>query len=117
MVDFADPIISIDPIAILQVVVPIVGGIIAGVYYIKKIIHDNEDRKTKVYVEKVKEADYRIRKIRVRYMNKPVEKCNISFNGTKLVWDSTDGQTNFTIVEGEQETPQSQMIFLSRMQT
>ena len=100
MVDFADPIISIDPIAILQVVVPIVGGIIAGVYYIKKIIHDNEDRKTKVYVEKVKEADYRIRKIRVRYMNKPVEKCNISFNGTKLVWDSTDGQTNFTIVEG-----------------
>ena len=33
-------------------------------------------------------------------MNKPIEKCNISFKGTKLVWDSTDGQTNFTIVEG-----------------
>ena len=94
MIDFSDPL------TILQVFVPIAGGIIVAVYYINKMIQDKEDRKIKVHVEKVKEADYRIRKIRVRYVNKPIEKCNISFKGTKLIWDSTDGQTNFTIVEG-----------------
>ena len=94
MIDFRDPI------TLLQIFVPIIGGIIAAVYYGTKMHHDRKDRQTKMYLEKVKESDYRIRKIRVRYMNKPIEKCNISFKGTKLIWDGTDGQTNFTIVEG-----------------
>ena len=94
MIDFSDPL------TVLVVFVTIVVGIITSWYYINKIIQDKEDRETKLYVEKVKDADYRIRKIRVRYVNKPIEKCNISFKGTKLIWDSTDGQTNFTIVEG-----------------
>ena len=94
MIDFTDPL------TVLAVFVPIIGGIIASWYYINKIIQDRKDRQIKVCVEKVKGNDHRIRQIRVRYMNQPIEKCNISFKGTKLVWDSTDGQTNFTIVEG-----------------
>lgn len=94
MVDFNDPV------SILTVFVPIVVGAIAGTYYITKLRYEQKDRQTKMYVEKIKESDYRIRKIRVRYANKPIERCNISFKGTKLVWDGTDGQTNFTIVEG-----------------
>lgn len=96
MVDFNDPV------SILTVFVPIIVGAIAGTYYITKIRYERSDRQTQVYVEKVKESDYRIRKIRVRYVNKPIERCNVSFNGTKLVWDSTDGNTNFTIVAGSQ---------------
>ena len=94
MIDFTDPL------TVLAVFVPIIGGIIASWYYINKIIQDRKDRQIKVCVEKVKGNDHRIRQIRVRYMNQPIEKCNISFKGTKLVWDSTDGQTNFTILEG-----------------
>lgn len=35
-------------------------------------------------------------------MNKPIERCNVSFNGILLVWDSTEDKTEFTIFEGSQ---------------
>lgn len=75
--------------------VPITTGI-AVILFILRL----KDRKIKIHVEKVLEADHRIRKIRVRYMNKPIEKCNVSFKGTKLMWDGTERQIYFTIFEG-----------------
>ena len=84
----------------IQIIVAIIAGLVGiglGIYH---FIQSQKDRRIKILAEKVKGNDHRIRQIRVRYMNKPIEKCNISFKGTKLVWDSTDGQTNFTIVEG-----------------
>ena len=96
MIDFSDPL------TVLAVFVPIIGGIIASVYYIDKITQDRKDRQIKIHVEKVLESDHRIRKIRVRYMNKPIEKCSVSFNGTPLIWDSTEAQFKFTIFEGGQ---------------
>lgn len=94
MIDFTDPI------TLLTIFVPIIGGIIASMYSINKLIQDQKDRQIKIHVEKIKEPDHRIRKIRVRYVNKIIEKCNISFNGILLIWDSTESQTNFTIFEG-----------------
>ena len=96
MIDFNDPL------TVFAVFVPIVGGIIASIYYVNKLIQDKKDREIKVHVEKVLEADNRIRKIRVRYVNKIIEKCNVSFKGTMLIWDGTQGQIYFTIFEGSQ---------------
>ena len=83
----------------LPIIVPIITAIVGGLA-IYKFGQGQRDRRIQVHVEKVKGNDHRIRQIRASYVNKRIERCNISFKGVKLVWDSTDGQTNFTIVEG-----------------
>lgn len=88
---------SIDPY--LKVILGFITAI-AGIIAITKFVQNQKDRQIKIHVEKVKGNDHRIRQIRVRYMNKPIERCNISFNGVLLVWDSTEGKTEFTIFEG-----------------
>ena len=82
-----------------QIIAWIVGLIIAAIS-IFKFIQNQKDRQMKVFMEKVKGNDHRIRQIRVRYRNKPIERCNVSFNGILLIWDSTENQHEFTIMEG-----------------
>ena len=90
----------LDPILpYLPFVFGIIGAIGVGIALIK-FIQGQKDRQIKVHVEKVKGNDHRIRQIRVRYMNKVVKRCNISFNETLLIWDGTDGKFEFTIFEG-----------------
>lgn len=90
---------SIDPY--LKVILGIITAVAGGIA-ITKFVQGQKDRQIKIHVEKVKGNDHRIRQIRVRYMNKPIERCNVSFNGILLVWDSTEGKTEFTIFEGSQ---------------
>lgn len=84
---------------ILQIILGIIGAV-GGSMVIIKFVQNQKDRRIKIHVEKVKGNDHRIRQIRVRYMNKPIERCNVSFNDVLLVWDSTEGKTEFTIFEG-----------------
>ena len=89
-----------DPITVIVVFVPIIAVIIASLYYINKFIQDKKDREIKIHVTRFIEPNSNIHKIRARYMNKPIERCNVSFKGTKLFWDGADGKFDFTIFEG-----------------
>ena len=60
-------------------------AIISGIYYGLKIL----DRRPKVRVGKFPEphTDPPLWKIRIRYSNKPLEECQVLFNGKSLLWD------------------------------
>ena len=90
---------SIDPY--LKVILGIITAIAGGIA-ITKFVQGQKDRQIKVHVEKVKGNDHRIRQSRVRYMNKPIERCNVLFNGILLVWNSIEGKTEVTIFEDSQ---------------
>ena len=73
-----------DPLAILAVFVPIIGGIIAGWYYINKIIQDKKDRKPKFEQFKRKKDTVGGWYIYVGAPSKPVRRCSATFKGQKL---------------------------------
>ncbi len=77
MIDFNDPI------AVLSIIVPIIGGIIASVYYISKILLDRKDRNAKFSkFQRVKErGEWHIM---VHSPSKPIRKCNATFKDQKL---------------------------------
>lgn len=95
MIDFSDPL------SIITVAVPIIGGIIASVYYVNKLIHDKKDRELKIHVIRFYESNNTVRKIRVRYLNKPIERCSVSVRGYNMTWDGAENQVERTIFEGE----------------
>ena len=72
-----------------------VGAIIGGIFTFLKIL----DRRTKVRIGKFPEPNTNLQlwKIRIHYSNKPIEHCQVLFNGKSLLWDIT--QKEFYTIE------------------
>ena len=95
MVDFNDPI------SVLSVVVPIVGGIIAGTYYVNKMIQDRKDRKP--IFGRFQRIGYNDGSwvIFLHSPSRPVYKCNVTFRGKPITLNhSTNYEKSMALGEG-----------------
>ena len=72
-----------DPVTVLSVGVPIIGGITASVYYINKLIQDKKDRKP-TFSTFQRKKENSVWFIHLHSPNKPIRKCNIIFKGEQL---------------------------------
>lgn len=80
-------------------IVSIIGISVGIALGILKFRYMREDRQTKIHVERFKEPNSENWRIRVRYINKIIERCIVSFNDNNLLWDGLNHH-EFTIFEG-----------------
>jgi hypothetical protein len=90
--------IEITTLATLVGIAVAIGGLTVAII---PLIWKWRDRLPRVYVCKFAEPNInpKIWKIRINYWNKPIQNCNVSFDGKSLLWDKTG--TEYYTLEGQ----------------